>query len=520
MSNWFNMRVPAPKVRHSMFDLSNDYKTSFNMGQLIPNYVEDCVPSDKLQHLSSDIFLRMSPLQYPIMHRLKVRQHYFVTPYRLILGDELYEQFLNGQQDIVSVEILNDTANQINLSNGIFDYLGYDLTNVGKARFVLDAGDSFYIPNPVAALSYMLIWANWFADEVLDATFIDAVNDMITDYRTAMAQGVSMVVSASSTGFSHVIAVRQVSFEKDYFTCAQTDTQRGDVVPLVSGIYDSSYSGSTNALGMYFNKTSRKIEAIDQQGTEYPLTQPDTILDLWKREQVQRFKEVDNVFGTRTQEKLLGHWGVVSSDARLQKPQFIGGSQSYVQISEVMSLSDTEGAGLGSYAGKGVAFRRGKSVHTFIEEHSFIIGLISVIPDNGYCDGNPRYFYKQNIYDFASPEFNNIGYQSIYKGEVLSIDNVGTADLEDFGYQPRYSEYRQHKSIATGDFRSSATLLAWHLNRIFSSMPPLNGDFVHVSDDNTKRIYQTTSGQKLYLDVYHNVKMSRPISYMPSSMHL
>lgn len=173
---------------------------------------------------------------------------------------------------------------------------------------------------------------------------------------------------------------------------------------------------------------------------------------------------------------------------------------------------------MGALAGKATSFGRTHKLHYFCEEHTFVIGFMSIVPDNGYMTGNPRYFYKKNIFDCASPEFNNLGYQAVYNGEIFA-DGTST-DLAEFGYQLRYSEYRQHRSIATGDFRD-ATLMSWHMNRYFASLPPLNASFIHVNRADADRIFNVTGNvPHIYIDVWTEAMMARPVSYLPSNRHL
>lgn len=537
MSNWFNRKVKVPSVRHSLFDESTDYKTSFNFGQLIPHYVEDCVPSDKFKTLSSECFIRLAPMTFPIMHRLKVRQHFFVVPYRLVLGDQLYEDFLNGKKDIMPFQFYNTTIDEYSFKNTLIDYLGYywdytKLPNPYKTETPLalmstvneghvqtgDANCKFTIPNPIAMLAILLIWKNYYADEVLHVQEIAAIDDIIDTYRTNFEDQTTMVFDLDLASRYYRFETLPVSFTKDYFTSAQTDVQRGSDVYLESPVFSNYQRTTPNTLNV-LNSFSNPQGFEDVDGRKVEPTSRMSIAELWQAEQIKRFEEVDNVFGTRIFEKLAGHWGVISSDARLQKPQLIGGQQSFVNISEILQTSSSvEGSALGSYAGKGINFSRTKSTKVFIEEHSFVFGFTSIIPDNGYTQGCPRYFYKQNIFDFASPEFNNIGYQPVYKGELFNT-GVLANDIQEFGYQPRYSEYRSHPSIATGDFRD-ATLMSWHLDRYFADVPQLSKEFIEATASNLNRIFNNTSGVHFYMDAYTKSIMSRPISYMPSSHHL
>lgn len=515
MANWYNRPLKVGKIRRSYFDLSNDYKSSIDFGMMTPNYVEECVPSDKYVKLRSEIFLRFAPMKFPIMHRCKVRQNFFAVPYRLVIGDELYNKWLNDQLDIVPFEFENGFSSNYTLKNTVLDYLGYQVRDLAP-------GDKFVIPNPLALLSYWIVWVNWYSDEVLDAQLITYLKDLVDNYRLAMEAQTSFTftLTASTQARVNGMLCCPVSYTKDYFTAAQTEPQRGGDVYMMNPLSISSLTGGfvanvgiSQTGNIFANSPSAPGVQIDAVRTT------DTIRDFWVREQIQRFRDVDNLFGTTTPEKLAGHWHVISSDARIQLPQYIGGGEQIVQIQEVtQTSSDTSTSPMGSLAGKATSFGRTHKLHYFCEEHTFVIGFMSIVPDNGYMTGNPRYFYKKNIFDCASPEFNNLGYQAVYNGEIFA-DGTST-DLGEFGYQLRYSEYRQHRSIATGDFRDT-TLMSWHMNRYFASLPPLNANFIHVNRADADRIFNVTGNvPHIYVDVWTEALMARPVSYLPSNRHL
>lgn len=514
MGNWFNRPLKVPKIKQSLHDLSCDYKSSVDFGMLTPNYVEECVPSDKFVKLRSEIFLRFAPMKFPIMHRCKVRQNFFAVPYRLIMGDELYNKFLNDQIDIVPLVIVNQNAN-VNLTTAdtVFDYLGY------QPQTIINTGGTYTVPNPLALWSYVDTWCCWYADEVLDATAIQNWKAVIEAYRVALENQQPYTLYMSSQAELDAFALFPVSYTKDYFTAAQTEPQRGGDVYMMNPLSLARTDG-TAMPSTYPSLLTNPSGALVNAGfTTIPLRTNDTIRDFWVREQLQRFRDVDALFGTTTPEKLAGHWHVISSDARIQLPQYIGGGEQIVQIQEVtQTSSDTATSPMASLAGKATSFGKTHKLSYFCEEHTMVIGFMSIVPDNGYMTGNPRYFFKKNIFDFASPEFNNLGYQAVYNGEIFS-DGTST-DLAEFGYQMRYSEYRQHRNVATGKFRD-ASLMSWHMNRYFASLPPLNANFIHVNRADADRIFNVSSSEPhIYVDVWTESLMARPVSYMPSNRHL
>ncbi len=515
-----------------MHDLSNDYKSSINFGGLYPTYVEDCVPKTKFLNLASEIFLRFAPMKFPIMHRCKVRQNTFGVPYRLLLGDKGYQAWTEGRVNLPSITLdVNGISSGFSFKNTILDYIGRDVKAL-DAQLALGP-DEINLGNSLDFGSYLLTWRTWYADEVLDSERIGAIDSFVETYQSAIEAkidtGVDPEVILPWSTFTDYLGgdgVLPVSYTKDYFTAAQIEPQRGGDVYLMNPLQLATVSGQAfggSQMALYVNNANSGNVGVYNSVTGITPTvrTTDTIRDLWQKEQLQRYRDISALFGTRTNEYLAGHFGVISSDARLQMPQFIGGGEQIVQIQEVtQTSSDTETSPLGALAGKATSFGRTRSQKYFCEEHMFIVSLLCVVPDNGYMTGNPRYVYKSNIFDFASPEFNNIGYQPVYNGEIFaSVDPA--EDKKEFGYQPRYSEYRQHRSIATGDFRDS-TLMAWHLNRSFDSLPPLNENFIHVNKEDAARIFNNTDpdAQHIYIDVFNKVSVASVVSYMPSSLHL
>lgn len=525
MANWFNRSLKIPNVPTSVHDLSNDYKSSINFGGLYPTYVEDVVPKTKFLNFSSEIFLRFAPMKFPIMHRCKVRQNTFGVPYRLILGDKGYEAWTSNRVDLPYLTIDINGAGNISFKNTILDYLGRDVKALDG--LVAEAYDEINIGNFMDLASYWLIWRSWYADEILDVERIQAIDLWLEDVKSNVASAIDSgnqpeVIIPYSTFADYLggDGVLPVSYTKDYFTAAQTEPQRGGDVFLMNPL-TLSFPGTLSSAAGLSVTTSGDVFVSSLGSSNGLVKTSSTIREMWQKEQLQRYEDIRALFGDRTNEYLAGHFGVISSDARLQMPQFIGGGEQIVQISEVVQTSsDTETSPLGALAGKANSFGRTRNQKYFCEEHMFIMNLLCIVPDNGYMTGNPRYVYKQNIFDFASPEFNNIGYQAVYNGEIFSVGDM-VEDKKEFGYQPRYSEYRQHRSIATGDFRDE-TLMSWHLNRSFDSLPPLNENFIHVNKEDSARIFNNTDAdaQHIYIDVFNKVNVSSIVSYMPSSLHL
>lgn len=538
MANWFNRVQKIPVVKHSVNDLSNTYLSSIDMGDLVPFNVVECLPSDKFLTLGNEVYLRFSPLLFPLMHRVKVKTHNFFTPLRIILGDDNYKDWLNGNKKLVSAEITLETS-YIDLEeidptdkdsfgpynpfvNTIFDYLGIDI-QMPVIRSDETTSTTYWtitVDNPTPILAYFMVTRDWFSDSVLESGYMSEVDELLDGYKIAFASQQSVVWSSSSgtflPGFDRCF---KVDYTKDYFNTARPTPQMGSDMYVLNRPMQVLPSSSQDR-AVYVSKDTSASPNSLVAGGQF-LNEGTTIRDLWRKEAIQMWEQHSNSFGNRVREQLAAHYGVLISDKRLQIPQYCGGSSTYAQVSEVIQTSASQSSSaLGAFGGKASAFSRNNDHGYFCEEHGVMLSLLSLIPDNGYCQGQNRLWFKQDVFDFAIPEFNNIGWQEIYNGEIY-MDNQHDNNKKAFGYQPRYSDYRSGISRCTGQFRNSS-LLGWHLNRNFDALPPLNANFLKVAD--TRRIFNSdgldSTECPIYLNAFNKVVMSRPISKEPDSMHI
>lgn len=506
--------IPLPKFPMSAFDLGYSLKLCSDIGTANCHYVEECIPSD-IAHIRTDMFVRLDPLTFPIMHKIKVRQNFFFVPTRLILGDDLTEEFFSGKDlaaKLPAFELESMTANLIG-RNTLFDQMECQPSSgSGEAR-------DYLIRNPLPFYMFQKIWADWYADEILQANQIQEVEDMIEQYQAA---GLGGIVTPYGLNQVNPFQARRVSYSKDRFTCAQPDAQRVGEVYLMNPLSVVREDGSKVAGNlMLSNRTDDgKLIAVTPDSSGSPVRLSLTIDELWDEMAVQRYLNSLNEFGNeRYVEILAGQYGVISADARLQRPQWLGGNEMVVNVSEVLQTSETTNdSPLGALAGRGIVAGRGRDIAFRVPEHGFIIGVLTFVPENGYASGSPRWLYKNTPLDFAMPRFNNLGEQAVYKGELFSdhdVDSI-THDLDEFGYQPQYDEYRSHPSRATGDFRLDQ-FLAWHLDRKFTSAPPLNQDFIQINPAETNRIFNDTEATAKHLrtHVFHKSMYVRPISKHP-----
>lgn len=519
MADIHSQSLPLPKFPMSAFDLGHVRKLCLRPGQFANHYVEECIPSD-IAHIKTDIFMRLDPLVFPVMHRIKIRQNFFFVPSRLILGDIKQEEFFSMKDmsaKLPAYWVRYQDGDAILGKNTMFDQMECQpaVNKSGSGHYV--------VRNPIPFLGMQLIYKDWYADEILDASVIQNIETVLSTYQS-IPFGSHQLCAVTN----HPFQERQVSYSKDRFTSAQPDAQRVGEVYLMNPLTVEMVDGSPLAsgyTGVYTAGSSipgkeGHLTADNSSGTRSSLRSTLTIDELWDEMVVQRFLNSMNEFGNeRYTEILAGQFGVISADARLQRPQWLGGNEMVVNISEVLQTSEsTLNNPLGSLAGRGIVSGRGRDIVFKVPEHGYILGVLTIVPENGYASGSPRWLYKETPLDFAFPRFNNLGEQAVLNGELFSDheeDSI-TNDKGEFGYQPRFDEYRSHPSRSTGDFRDNP-FLSWHLDRKFLSVPPLNSGFIHVDYADNNRIFNDTDPDAYHFRalVFHKNMFVRPISRHP-----
>lgn len=501
--NVFNS-IAVRRPKSSNFDLSHDVKLGMRMGVLTPVSVLECIPGDKF-NIRTEAMLRMAPMVAPVMHNVNVYTHYFFVPNRLIWPN--WEKFItdnNGKGNVpapptLSLEKANPNHNQ---SGTLADYLGLPLNE-----------DMTVSALPFAA--YQLIYNDYYRDQ-----------NLITDNGT---QGTGNIILSdglqSNTKRDALVGMKRRAWEHDYFTASLPFAQKGDAVdvpitfdnnvPIV--INQTASPGSLAPIGSgpdaYVQRQNldgandAKLYAWTdgQDSAEGDLT----INNLRRAFRLQEWLEKMARGGSRYIEQILVHFGVKSSDARLNRPEYLGGTKAPVIISEVLQTSSSdETTPQGTMAGHGISANSGKNINFFCEEHGYIIGIMSIIPRTAYQQGIPKHFLRTSHLDYAWPTFAHIGEQEVLNKEVYykPSDSTNGGDDGVFGYVPRYSEYRYQPSRVAGDFRT--TLNFWHLGRIFDNRPALNSTFVNCVPRND--IFAvTTQSQNIWAHCFHKIRVNR-----------
>lgn len=528
--------VPGVSVRRSKFDRSCIYKTTMDAGKLIPVFRDEVLPGDTWD-ISGNMFGRLSTPAVPFMDNLYLNVQFYFVPMRLVW--EHWQNFCGEQEDpddstdyLVPQLVIKDkpTFDKICARHSIWDYFGLPTKELQYTQ-----------PLTVSALywrAYWLIWNEWFRDENLqDSVKIDRAdaNRIVKTDGDETVNGFSVYMPAPR-GKRH-----------DYFTSCLPWPQKGDPVMLPFGseapVYgDSSQlkftnntedtvgyavgvSGHINNIGggvssigeaqKYITKDLMISKSIplDQSGFYADLSFASTlnINDIRTAWQIQRFLERNARGGTRYVEFLKSQYGVISPDARLQRPEFLGAYTQFVNINPIAQTSASgEVTPQGNLAAIGVVGARFKGFVKSFTEHGIIIGLASVRADLTYQDNVERIFLHKTLYDFAFPVFAHLGEQVVYQQEIFP---QGTADdLEAFGYQERYAEYRYKPSLITGKLRSSdpQSLDVWHLAQDFDNLPKLSNEFIQDKPP-VKRVLAVQDEPDFILDIKWNCWCTRPL---------
>lgn len=474
-------------MKRNKHSLSHYKLLTCDMGKLIPVGVYEVLPGDTVQQASSAL-IRVSPLVAPVMHPVSVRIHHWFVPNRLVWDG--WEDFITGGPDGIGGDAGAYPAIPGGNSSAkdVLDYMGVPpLTDLGRCSAL-----------PVRA--YNLIFNEHYRDQ-------DLVPERLPEDLT----------------------LATVAWEKDYFTTARPWPQKGPDVSMPLGVTAPvvpdpanaplmTGSGFSTPLPMEVNQTHLVFSqqglgagnplSFSRSGLLADLTNATAanINDIRRAFALQRYQEARAMYGSRYTE-YLRYLGVRSSDARLQRPEYLGGGKQTITFTEVLKTGATEdpAEAIGTMKGHGIAAMRSRRFRRFFEEHGHVISLMSVRPRTMYNDGLEKMWSRRAKEDYWQKELEHIGQQEVMAQELWSTtSNLSTP----WGYQDRYAEYRHLQSRVSGDFRN--TLNFWHMGRIFTAEPVLNASF--VSCDPTKRIHAVQNADVLWCMVNNSIQARRMVT--------
>lgn len=497
-------QVPTADIPRSSFDLSYPVKTTFDADYLVPiARPMDVIPGDTI-NWKANFFMRLATPLYPIMDNLYFESFAFFVPYRLLWDN--WEKMHGAQDDPAdSTDFTVPISGDASIDPGdLGDYFGLPITNTVSGASALPGR------------AYYLIWNEWFRDENLqDSVVISTGNGPDS---ASILQG-----GPIKRGKRH-----------DYFTSCLPWPQKGDAVSMPlegqGDVYTDAATGQT--IGVYSTDDSdhhaidvdlssadlsATVGASPEAGKLYTVLSgaSSTINDLRLSVQTQALLERDARMGTRYTEVLQAHWGVTSPDFRLQRPEFLGGGSSRINITPVAQTSGQPTPAANDKLGELGGFGTVGGTHGFTQsfvEHGVILFLGNVRGDITYSQGLDRYWTKSTRFDFFYPIFSQIGEQAVLNQEIFHQNT--SADDDVFGYQERYAEYRYQSGLLSGLMRPDAggTLAAWNLSEDFSSLPTLGDTFIQAETGTPlDRAIAIPTEPHFIGDFYHEIKAARPM---------
>lgn len=537
---------PHVDISRSRFDRSASLKTSFNAGDVVPFFLEEVLPGDTFSVDTSKV-VRMQTLLTPMMDNVYLDTYYFFVPNRLVWDH--WKEFCGENTESAWIPQTEYTMPQIT-------------SPAGQGWSVGTLADYFGIPTGVAGLSvsalpfraYALIMNEWFRDQNLQDPLV-----VPTDDSTVAGVNTGTLVTDVAKGGKPFIAAKY----HDYFTSALPAPQKGQDVripsatageyPVVTRPQDIAFSNFTSPLRVNrltidasSGTTQREISPVNieynpgnasrrywtnlSSSDTVPLQEVGvpsnlyavasggigaTINQLRLAFQIQKFYEQQARGGSRYTEVVRSFFGVTSPDARLQRPEYLGGNRVPINVNQIVQQSGTESSGTpqGTVVGQSLTTDKHSDFTKSFTEHGLIIGVMVARYDHTYQQGLNRLWSRKDKFDFYWPVFANIGEQAIKNKEIFAQGN--DKDNEVFGYQEAWAEYRYKPNMVTGEMRSAyaQSLDVWHLADDYSTLPSLSDSWIREDKANIDRVLAVTSAvsNQFFADIYVKNYCTRPM---------
>lgn len=510
--------VPRSDIPRSKFAMQKTLKTTFDAGFLVPIFAEEILPGDTF-NVRATLFGRLATPLFPAMDNLHLDTFFFFVPNRLVWLN--WQKFMGEQinpGDSISYVIPQQVSPASGYAvNSLQDYFGLPTVGVLQAGLTISH-------NALYTRAYNLIFREWFRDENLqNSPVVDTGDgpDTITNY----------------------VLLRRGK-RPDYFTGCLPWPQKGNTAitipigtsapvkygPNIGGAnYTGSFTVAAN-VGDFFNSpTLGTIGVANAAGSSHDLyadlssATAATINQLRQSFQIQKLLERDARGGTRYTEIVRSHFGVVSPDARLQRPEYLGGGSTLINFSPVnqSSAAASQPSPLGT---QGAVAHYIAPHHGFTQsftEHGMVIGLVSVRADLTYQQGLRKMWSRSTRYDYYFPVFSHLGEQAVLNREIYCRGDANDALV--FGYQERWAEYRYNPNQITGLFKSTSagTIDPWHFAQNFTSLPTLNSTFIQDTPPLSRNLAvgAAANGKQLLLDAFFDIKAARPLPmYSPPGL--